>query len=463
MRTEFGPSKVEIAKLAIERAAALLNSSDQVGVVGFDATSHELEPLRPMKDIGASGLEQDLKPVDAEGSPTSLYAGLQGAIDQLKGSDAKLKHIILISDGWTQQADFKNLMVELSDNNMTLTTVGAGEGPGAVLKKLAEQGGGRYYTATNIYSLPDVLLKETVRLAGQYYIEKPFTPVVARASPILKGLPGALPQLLGYNAATLKPEADAILRSAEGDPILADWQYGLGRSVAWTPDMKGRWALKWVAWPQFSQFVGQMISWTVPQSGASGVEAEYGLSPSGNAATQDVSIRLSSTDTAGHARDGLKTKVTVTDTTKGAMSVQIAQISPGVYTGLVKALPSGVYEVLIEQRSRDTDDLVARDTSGFIVPYPSEYSIVDEATKVSGATLSDVAQLGGGKILALSQPDASTVHDIPSQPLRIFLAPWLLLAAIVLFPLDVATRRLSISWGDLKRRRRKARPGGAET
>src|SRR4029078_4373381 len=36
MRTEFGPSKVEIAKLAIERAAALLNSSDQVGVVGFD-------------------------------------------------------------------------------------------------------------------------------------------------------------------------------------------------------------------------------------------------------------------------------------------------------------------------------------------------------------------------------------------------------------------------------------------
>ena len=84
MRTEFGPSKVEISKLAIARAASLLNSSDQVGVVGFDATAHELEPLQPMKDLGSTGLDQDLKPVNAEGGPTNLYAGLQAAIDQLR-------------------------------------------------------------------------------------------------------------------------------------------------------------------------------------------------------------------------------------------------------------------------------------------------------------------------------------------------------------------------------------------
>jgi uncharacterized membrane protein len=453
MRTEFGPSKVEIAKLAISRAASLLNSSDQVGVVGFDSTSHELEPLRPMKDIGASGLAQDLKSVDAAGSPTSLYSGLQGAIDQLKNSDAKLKHIIMISDGWTQQADFKSLIAELAADNITLTTVGAGEGPGDVLKGLAEQGGGRYYTATNIYTLPDVLLKETVRLAGQYYVEKPFVPAVARDSPILKGLPGTLPQMLGYNAATLKPEADPILRSPDGDPILAGWQYGLGRSVAWTPDMKGRWALNWVSWPQFSQFAGQLVSWTVPQSGASGIETQYTLGPSAVESSQDVAIRLTSTDQNGRSRGGLATAMTITNSLLGSEVVQVSQASPGVYVGTAKALVPGVYQVQVEQRSTETGDLVAADTSGIVVPYPSEYQIIDDVQKVATANLEDLSNLGGGKVLTLSRPQDALLHDIPSQPLRVPLAPWLILAAVLLFPLDVATRRLSISWGDIRRRK----------
>ena len=32
------------------------------------------------------------------------------------------------------------------------------------------------------------------------------------------------------------------------DPLLAQWQYGLGRSVAWTSDSTGRWAKNWVGW-----------------------------------------------------------------------------------------------------------------------------------------------------------------------------------------------------------------------
>lgn len=457
MRTEFGPSKVEIAKQAIARSTALLNSSDQVGVVGFDATAHELVPLQPLKNLGTSGIEADLASVEAAGSPTNLYGGMQAAIDQLKGADAKLKHIILISDGWTQQADFSGLLSALSASNITLTTVGAGEGSGEVLKTLAEKGGGRYYAAKDLYSLPDVLLRETVRLAGQYYIEKSFHAIAAGDSPILKGLPASsLPPLLGYNAATIKPEAQEVLKSPDGDPILAQWQYGLGRSVAWTPDMKGRWATDWVAWPQFSQFAGQLVSWTTPQSGSSGLEAEYNLSPATGTA-QDVSVKVSSLDSQGNARNGLRTTLLITGTTGVSATLQLDQSAPGAYSGVAKGLPQGVYEVEIEQRNADTGAIVARDKSGVVVPYPSEYSIIDNREQVASAFLNEMAQLGGGKVLSLSEPSAAFVHDISSQPMRVPLWPWLLLAAILLFPLDVATRRLTVNWGDLLR---KGRPPG---
>jgi uncharacterized membrane protein/Mg-chelatase subunit ChlD len=450
MRTEFGPSKVEIAKDAIARSAALLNSSDQVGVVGFDASSHVLEPLQAMHNIGSTGLQQDLQPVTADGG-TNIAAGLQAGINQLQASNAGLKHIILISDGWTQQGSFTDMLAQMKADNITLTTIGAGDGPGDIMKTLAQQGGGRYYTATNILDLPDVLLKETVQLAGQYYVEKQLTPVVGSQSPILKGLPANLPPLLGYNATTIKPAADSILRSPDGDPILAAWQYGLGRSVAWTPDMKGRWATNWVAWPQFSQFAGQIISWVVPQSGTSGLQASYTMSPAGNASAQDVGLNITSVDDAGRNRTGLQTTVTITGTSSAGKQIAITEGSPGVYEGAATGLPQGVYQVGIEQRDPQTGDLVARDTSGFSVPYPSEYNIVDNAAQVSASNLSELAQLGGGKVLAISDPGAAFTHDIASQPLRVPLWPWLLLAAIILFPLDVATRRLSINWGDVRR------------
>jgi uncharacterized membrane protein/Mg-chelatase subunit ChlD len=456
MRTEFGPSKVEISKQAIARAAALLNSSDRVGVVGFDSAAHEYVPLETMGAIGANGIQQTLKTVDASGGPTNLHAGLAAAIEQLQTSDAELKHIILISDGWTQQADFTQQINTLANDNITLTTVGAGEGPGDIMTMLADKGGGRYYTATNVYALPDVLLKETVRLAGQYYIEKPQIPQPMRDSPILAGLGGSLPQILGYNATTAKPNAEVILKSSDGDPVLAQWQYGLGRSVAWTPDMKGRWATDWVSWPKFSQFAGQLVSWTVPQSVGEGLQTEYTLSP-GAATTQDVSLRVESVDSAGNERDGLITSVSVTNTAGSSFSVPFVQGSPGVYSGVAKGLDEGVYQVQITQRSPETGNLVAQQTTGFVVPYPAEYRLVDNAEATARQLTSDLAQLGGGQVLSMQSTADVWRHDIVAQPMKIPLWPWLILAAILLFPVDVAVRRLSVTWSELLGRTREPR------
>jgi Ca-activated chloride channel family protein len=451
MRTEFGPSKVEIAKLAVARAADLLNSSDQVGVVGFDAEAHELLGMTPMGEIGSDGITLDLQAVTAEGGPTNLYAGIRAAIDQLQGTSAGLKHIIMISDGWTQQADFASLLSELQASSITLSTVGAGEGPGELMTELAEGGGGRYYAATSIYTLPDVLLKETVRLAGQYYVEKSIQPRLSKQSQILRELDvGSLPPLLGYNAATLKPTADGILLSPDGDPILAQWQYGLGRSVAWTSDMKGRWAVDWVAWPQFSQFAGQMVQWTVSAADASGLEASYRLTPAGRNGLQDLRVSVESLDAQGAPRNGLRTTVTITDTIGSSTEVLMSQESPGVYVGTAKGLAQGVYQTEVRQRSPVGGELSARATGGLVVPYSSEYSVIENREQVAREFLADMAQLGGGQVLSLDVVTPVWRHDLVAQPIRVPLWPWLLLAGIILFPLDVAVRRLTVSWKDLR-------------
>ena len=54
-----------------------------------------------------------------------------------------------------------------------------------------------------------------------------------------------------------------------GDPLLSNWQFGLGKVTAFTSDCKSRWAALWITgWPSYSQFWAQVLRETArkPQS-----------------------------------------------------------------------------------------------------------------------------------------------------------------------------------------------------
>jgi len=63
--------------------------------------------------------------------------------------------------------------------------------------------------------------------------------------------------------------------TARDDPLLAQWQYGLGRSVAWTSDSTAKWARNWLGWKGFSQFFSQLVGWTFPGEETGGIEASF--------------------------------------------------------------------------------------------------------------------------------------------------------------------------------------------
>ena len=173
---------------------------------------------------------------------------------------------------------------------------------------------------------------------------------------------------------------------------------------------------------------------------------EYSLAPAADGRTQDASLTVESFDSQGVPRTGLRTAIRVNN----GEPLPAPQDAPGVYVAGARRLPEGVYPVEIEQFDPNTGDIVARDTTGLIVPYASEFALADGAGDAGQRLMSELAQLGGGRVLPLDQPALSLAHDIEGQPVRVPLWPHLLLVAILLFPLDVAVRRLTFSWADLR-------------
>jgi hypothetical protein len=316
-----GVRKVDIGKEAILRAAAAMTARDQLGVVAFDESAHwvvKTEPLGQISDL--RGAIAGIQPL----GQTNIFSGLDQAVKSLEGTTASRRHIILLTDGWSTSGQYDAILAQMKADGITLSTVGAGGGANPFLSQLAKEGGGRFYAASNPATIPDIFLKETQQVAGQQIIEETFHPILTSQSPILRGI-DAMPQLLGYNGTTAKPAAQTVLVTARDDPLLAQWQYGLGRSVAWTSDSTGRWAKSWLGWDGFSKFFSQLVSWTFPGEETGGIEASFVTD--GNR----TKLHVESVAEDGSPRDFYSTAVAMTSPDLTSKAVALPQIAPGVY------------------------------------------------------------------------------------------------------------------------------------
>ena len=327
-----GVQKVDIGKEAILRAAAALTERDELGVVGFNEAAHWVVRTQPLGGIG--DLQGQIAGIRADGQ-TNIYAGLDQAVQSLEGTSATRRHIILLTDGWSTSGQYDAILAKMKADGITLSTVGAGGGANPFLEQLAKQGGGRFYAATNPSSIPDIFLKETQQVSGQQIVEETFFPIQTSSSPILRGLDAGLPQLRGYNGTTIKPAAQSILVTARDDPLLASWQYGLGRSVAWTSDSTGRWAKDWVGWSGFNRFFSQLVSWTFPGEETGGIEATF--ETTGNA----TGLHVESVEPDGSPRDFYSTSASIVGPDLEPVTVNLVQVAPGVYTAPLGELTPG--------------------------------------------------------------------------------------------------------------------------
>lgn len=428
---DYGITSMDLAKEAAIRATEVLDKDDTIGVIAFDDAYKWVVTPKKLDNLQAI---QDAIGTIRAGGGTQILPPLEEAYSAIQKLDTKLKHIILLTDGQAEKEGYEPVIDGLREKGITLSTVAVGHSADhALMQILAIGGKGRYYATDEFTDIPKIFAKE-VFLAGKKYLNnRTFTPRLSALSDILKNI-DAVPSLDGYVSTTAKETANVVFTSDEGDPVLATWQYGLGRTVAWTPDAQGIWTYDWMNWEESPLFWKNILSWLVQQNLGKGYSIETGVEG------LEGRITVKAEEDSYMTAESVGGVLVGPDGTK--QEIALSPSAPGEYTGTFQGGQSGVY--IADLTLSDSEGKSERISTGLIIPYSPEYDVLPED---DNTLLQKLAKAGGGRILETpsqvfgSELAAVTGTTDPTLPL--------LITALVLFMLDIAVRRLNLNPGQL--------------
>ncbi len=440
---EGGVNKTDISRAGAYQAIQALDDQDFVGVVTVSTGTDWVLPLglKPTEDDARKALGG----MSAEGN-TEIVNGLRAALDELSGVNDALRHIVLFTDGWDPNDNgLLPIAREIADAGITLSVLGTGEGPGTTLQRMASVGGGRYYPGTDLQSIPDIFVEETLTVARNLIDEGVFQPVLAAPSQITASL-DASPPLLGYVLTNPKGTASTPLLIGQNDPLLATWQRGLGRATAWTSDASPRWSAAWVEWDGYVAFWGAVVRDLLPAGVDSPPEIRMGEG--------QMSIRFEVEDAPLDAAAVARVR-----RPNGEVSVvPLQRTGTSTFVGSTATPAPGAYWVSVSVESAGA--VLASGSGGAVSAYEEEFAFRSPDPTLAA----DLAASTRGRV----DPPATAVFD-PAPSIggaETPLWPALTAVALALFLIDVALRRLVLQSGDVgawkeavtPRRRRADRP-----
>ena len=432
------PSKFDMAKEAALLATESLRDEDRLGVLSFDtAPDRDDEWTVPFQQIGTGlGLAEIQNRIASikMGGGTDILAALQSGLPQLAAQEGTVRHAVLLTDGRSftnEYPRYRQLVEQAREQNITLSAIAIGaDSDTQLLQNLADWGAGRYHFAAQPADIPSLTMLESEIARTEPQIEGDFRASQTAPHPLLRLFPATtIPQLAGYVGTTLKPQAEMVLASPDDDPVLAVWQYGLGRAVAWTPSVEEPWAPNWANWPEYGQFWAQIIRYVLPDPDSGLTQAR--VVPRGD----EVVISVDALSPGGVTLDLADTQATITLPDGGTRIITLRQTGPGRYAESVRLSADGAYIVdIVQQKDRER----RRASVGYVQPYPAELLPVREGA----ALLVQISARTGGAALSPDLDSAgSPAEPTPATPVDFGLAPWLLLAAALLWPAEIAVRR----------------------
>ncbi|MEL6394986.1 MAG: VWA domain-containing protein [Planctomycetota bacterium] len=454
------PNGVYWGKQTALAAVGALSRLDLAGIVeytGFAGQADFVHPLLPVGDgLSLRRAVNNLRFGDMQTFTPSMNITLQ----QLQAAQAGQKHVIVISDG--DPSLDRNILGRYRQAGISISTVGVfphSPGDFNTLRQMAQATGGNFYPVTTqagLATLPQIFIKEAQTVRRSLIWEGD------AFSPALTGVPtettrgiSAVPPISGY-VVTTKREGLAVTtlqatqRVGEGqqaeiveDPIAAQWQYGLGRVMAFTSDASTRWASAWTSWGGFRQFWEQHARWAMRPAGSANVRVI-----TERRGDQTVLI-VDALDEAGERLNFARFQGRLATPDGEGAEIAIQQVGPGRYEGVVETPDSGSYVATLTYRApgqrEGAPELKGSVQAAIAKPFADEF----RALTTNESLLRQVATITGGEVLT-RDPEADEPWRREGLTEPVALSPiWLAVAisAIGLFLADVGIRRVRIDLG----------------
>jgi Mg-chelatase subunit ChlD len=446
--------KMELAKEAASATAELLGSDDYIEVIGFDSSPERVVRMQSARN--RVRILRDIGRLTARGG-TSIFPAMDMAYQDLAVTRARIKHVIMLTDGQSPEQGIPELTQAMRAEGITVSTVGLGADVNrALLTSVANLGGGRSYFTSDPHNIPRIFMRETTTVARSSAVEEYFQPTVVERADFLRGIDlASAPFLHGYVATRAKPSpAQVVLESELAEPILARWRVGLGWSMAWTSDVKNRWAVEWLRWPAFSRFWAQLVREHMRQ------RRRQTLDMRAEVTGDEAHVVVDAIDQADQFLNGLDSTVTLvgpmgapepprrrdgedapTHTRDGRRyrerhELPLRQTAPGRYEASFPLERYGSFVLTAEHRREDR--VIAESHAQLKNPYPREYMTL-EADEALLARAADVT--GGG-----AEPTPDVLFDPQGEEITYHeeLWPKLLYLALLLFVLDLLLRRVRL-------------------
>lgn len=454
-------------QIANDGAAIAVESMDKTDLIGVITFNNDFTIERRLeRNSDPKQLAKLIRSISADGG-TNLPPALDAAHRQLKAAKADIKHIIVLSDGVSQGKEaLADMAVAIARDGIKVSTIAIGDAADAGgMSEIAQLGGGEFYRVIDPTLLPRVLLKAVRIVRTPLIREGPFTPaILPTGSPIMDGLPLPLPPLNGLVLTQPRPEPTIVYplatppsssstdASSGGEPVLGYWNVGVGRVAAFTSDAH-KWAGPWINSPTYARFWTQLARTIAraPTDRTQTLTAEMAGSGSGSTVMggDRLTIRLDSTrDASTTEPEPLSIPGTLYAPDGTSTDIRLAQIGPGQYEAVAPARMPGTYVVTLLPRAGATPAPVV---AGVVKPAGVEFRRLSS----DETALRRLAETSGGRVIPLAtSPTAASApldlfsrDDLRPAEARTPLLNGLLIAAVVLFLLDVATRR--IAWDRL--------------
>ena len=255
-------ARIELAKQIARIAVRRMQPHDRIGIVEFYGAKHWAVPMQPASN--KIEIDRAIGRMKAIGG-TVLYPAIQEAFYGLQNVNTRYKHILVITDAGVEDSNYEAMVRRISRDRINLSSILVGQGGhNQIMSDMANWGQGRFYSVGDQFSLVELILKQPSAKKPSKYKRGLFQ---------VQGLGGpgwwgeldqaGIPPLQGYVETELRPGAELLLKERRREhPLLATWQYGLGRVTALMTEPVGAGTARWAGWQDYGQFLGRALGRT---------------------------------------------------------------------------------------------------------------------------------------------------------------------------------------------------------